>query len=128
VQFSLKTIFGLLSNVPSTIVVLLAYVFVACFWIGAFTDSEAKRPFWRGAAIASIGFVLVFFLHMPDGPNNRTTLRPIIDFMIPDSTELISWHAFHIANVVEYWLIPVFGFLGGLLGKWFASRSDNTDR
>jgi len=114
-----------MSSWPPTIVLLFTYVFVTYFLIGAFTDEEANRPFWKGASIASIGFVVVLFLHMPDGPNNKTTFRPLIDLILSNWKELNSWHSFHIANVVEYWSIPVLGFLGGLVSKRFALRSEH---
>ena len=102
------------SSLPSLLVALMAIAFVTYAFIVALTGNQSERPFSIRAGIASSCFVVLLFLHAPDGPNNQTTLRPIVDFVAGQGS-VGSWHSFHIANVVEYWLIPVFGSLGGLL-------------
>lgn len=110
-----------LSGAPSTVVVLLVCCFVIWVAAGTATDHEANRSFWIGATIGSLAFIGLLFVHNPDGPNNQTTLRPLVDIAAQGFGGLDTWYSFHVSNVVEYWMIPIAGFGGGLLGRRFAS-------
>ncbi len=105
---------GLL-DLPSLLVGLMTFASLAFAVIAAYADGTITRSFWIGYSIAAICFMAFLLLHAPDGPNNQTTFRPLTDLLIAKlNASYSSWVSFNLANVFEYWLIPLAGTLGGM--------------
>ncbi len=104
-----------LSDLPPLLVGLTSFASLAFAIIAIYADGSTMRSFWIGYSIAAVCFITFLTLHAPDGPNNQTTFRPFSDLLFEKlNATHSSWVSFHLANVLEYWCIPLAGSLGGM--------------
>ena len=111
-----------IEQAPAATIGLLSFLYVAFASLNVISKAGIEQHYWKGSCIfcyCFVGFLLFQNVHL-----DRSALGPVVAFVGSKlSTEsassvLINWDEDPIANVLEVWLIPVFGTIGGIIAEF----------
>jgi hypothetical protein len=103
---------------PSMAVAALSYAVIAFAILRSVcAKAQPAEYFWPGFAIASICYIAYLYLNPIEGYNALMSHLSFVVKLVNPTTD--TWHAFHVANLVENWLVPVVGTIGGMVAERF---------
>ena len=106
---------------PAATIGLLSFLYVAFATLQVISKSGMEQHYWKGSCIfcfCFIGFILFQELNI-----ERSALGPVVAFVgsylssDSNSSVISNWNEDDLANVMEVWLIPVIGTVGGIIGE-----------